>query len=99
MAKNKDVEEIGYNFAKGFIHCLVQTGLILCAAVIAFSLLRNIGGIGTDDSDWSPWDRSGLTIYTDAKTGVQYLGVGDALTPRIDAQGWPIIDKGGHDGS
>jgi len=38
----------------------------------------------TDDSDKSGWDRSGLRIYTDHKTGVQYVGnTFGGLHPRI----------------
>lgn len=43
-----------------------------------------------DDTD-GPEGRSGMVLYTDAKTGCQYLGTGlSALTPRLDRDGKPI---------
>ena len=38
--------------------------------------------------------RSGLHIYVDRETGVQYVGtIFGGLTPRLDAQGQPMILK------
>lgn len=51
-------------------------------------------GVTRDSTDGdSP---SNLRLYTDALTGCQYLGNGNGLTPRIDAQGYQICgDKSG----
>ena len=46
-----------------------------------------------DDSDKSSWDRSGFAIMTDARTGLQYLKAGAALTPRLDVDGKQIRDN------
>ena len=57
-------------------------GLIIAIVLIVF-LLSNWR---RDDSDGAK--RSGLIVYTDNKTGVQYLGkVFGALTPRLDKDG------------
>lgn len=42
-----------------------------------------------DDTDKSYTHRSGLSLYTDNKTGLQYLGAGffGSLTPRLDENG------------
>lgn len=45
-------------------------------------------GLGTDDTDPSFWNRSGLTVYTDNKTKLQYLSTGSGgITPRLDKFG------------
>jgi hypothetical protein len=45
------------------------------------------GGAAKDDTD-PPSGRSGMRLYTDHKTGLQYLGnpMG-GITPRLDATG------------
>lgn len=42
-----------------------------------------------DDSDKSRFNRSGLTIYEDHRTGVQYVkgGFFGGITPRLDSDG------------
>lgn len=76
----------GYDFAKGvaiyLAHCFLW-GILL---VGAFALLRNTLGWGVDDSDRDGWNRSGLTIHTDAKTGVQYLSDGKGGLTRRELQ-------------
>lgn len=51
-------------------------------------------GVTRDSTDGdSP---SNLRLYTDALTGCQYLGNGNGLTPRMDAQGYQVCgDKSG----
>ncbi|HBZ9863951.1 TPA: hypothetical protein MND73_000646 [Salmonella enterica subsp. houtenae] len=48
-------------------------------------------GVGRDDTDGKT--RSGLNLYTDHKTGCQYLGNGSGLTPRMDAQGYQVCSE------
>lgn len=44
-----------------------------------------------DDTD-APGARSGLMVYTDHATGVQYVGTqGGGLTVRVDAEGRPMV--------
>lgn len=48
--------------------------------------LANCAKLGWDDTDGT--SRSGLGLYTDAKTGCQYLSAGGSgITPRLDARG------------
>lgn len=47
--------------------------------------------VGRDDTDGKT--RSGLNLYTDHKTGCQYLGNGSGLTPRMDAQGYQMCSE------
>jgi hypothetical protein len=49
---------------------------LLVAAAIVVHVLDNYFDIGTDDSDLDGWHRSGFTILTDHKTGLQYLSDG-----------------------
>ncbi|EDY2793418.1 hypothetical protein GTT27_004211 [Salmonella enterica] len=70
------------------------------ALVLAFVLVWVVSwvlfktGVTRDSTDGdSP---SNLHLYTDAQTGCQYLGNGNGLTPRMDAQGYQICgDKSG----
>ena len=58
--------------------------LIFVAFNLFFTLITP-----TDDTDKSRWNRSGLSLYTDHKTGLQYIkgGLFGDLTPRLDADG------------
>lgn len=49
-----------------------------------------------DSSDKSFWNRSGLTIYTDNLTGLQYMkgGMLGGITPRLDENGRHIKELG-----
>lgn len=60
----------------GALRCLVKYWMIGCLLLIALSMLKNMLGIGVDDTDKSAWDRSGLTIMKDEKTGIEYLSDG-----------------------
>jgi len=51
----------------------------------------------TDDSDRDADHRSGMGVYTDYKTGLQYLGKCGALTPRLDTDGKQIMIEAHHD--
>lgn len=43
----------------------------------------------TDSTDISRWNRSGLGVYTDNATGVQYVKAGmfGGITPRLNSDG------------
>ena len=86
----KEYEQIGYNFAKGFFHWI---GIIVIGGVFlltAYTLtIKSI-----DDSDVSRWKRSGMRVYTDNLTGIQYLSVpGGGITPRMGIDGKFIVVK------
>lgn len=70
---------IGVICAIGFV---IIMGLFMNGAI-------NLVGYGVDDSDQSAFNRSGLSVHTDAKTGLQYFSTssGGALIPRIDSDG------------
>jgi hypothetical protein len=62
--------------------------IIIVGVLLYFLVVRPLFGIGLDDTDASKWNRSGMRIHTDAKTGVQYLSTaGGGLTPRLNADG------------
>jgi len=52
--------------------------------LMAFNFLRS-----TDDTDKSRWTRSGLVLYTDYATGIQYVkgGLLGGLSPRLNSEG------------
>ncbi|EBP4586512.1 hypothetical protein VH79_25770 [Salmonella enterica] len=90
------------NLAQSVYSALVSTGiravnrlalwcsvafLIVCA--VSWVLFKT--GVTRDSTDGS--SPSNLILYTDAATGCQYLGNGNGLTPRMDAQGYQMCSK------
>jgi len=76
-------EQKGYDIANGVMTAIGRLGLFL----IVIWFIINLFGWGTDDTDYSSWRRSGLSLHTDAKTGLQYLAKDGALIPRLDQEG------------
>jgi hypothetical protein len=68
----------GLQFTCGAIFALVMS----CLSFIIFSILVTWLLVTPDDSDKGRFDRSGFTIMTDQKTGVQYLKSGCAIIRR-----------------
>lgn len=58
----------GRQLALGFldIAALVMVCMFIAGIILTIAM-------PTDDSDFGKWDRSGVKIVTDAKTGQQYL--------------------------
>lgn len=72
---------------------IMSAVLIICVIQLLYSWLAP-----TDSTDKSKWNRSGLVIYTDAKTGVQYLGKPGFFSPgtivlRVDKNGKPVTEN------
>jgi len=61
--------------------------LFIVGVLISFGLnaIYLSCGIGIDDSDTSKWNRSGLKIHRDAKTGIEYLSDGRGGLVRREA--------------
>ena len=64
---------------------------MVCAIILIVCF--RLSGCGMDDSDENRWSRSGLRIYTDYKTGVQYVGNSDGLCVRVDKDGKPVTNE------
>ena len=57
--------------------------VIYAVSYVSFSFL-----LPTDDSDIDKWNRSGMNISIDAKTGCEYFTKGfGGITPRLNADG------------
>lgn len=54
--------------------------------MIGFNVMRLSCGWGMESSDKSRWNRSGLTIRTDQKTGIEYLSDGHGGLVRRDTR-------------
>ena len=54
---------------------ILGVGLGLIILLVAMSLLISVFNINTRDDTDPPDGRSGLKIYIDHKTGVEYLGI------------------------
>jgi hypothetical protein len=67
-----------------------QIALSVFAGIALFSALSSPSFFFKDDSDGKK--RSGLVVFTDYKTGVQYLSTPmGGLTVRVDENGKPIL--------
>lgn len=70
--------------AKEYTGWLVFRMWIIVMVAIGITLLP----LGRDDTDPDWPKRSGLNLYTDAKTGCQYLSArGNGIAPRLDKSG------------
>lgn len=62
----------GYEFAAGA--CMYLAKLAMWVALVGwFVRVVFTFTVKTNDSDYSRWQRSGLEVHRDAKTGVEYL--------------------------
>lgn len=87
-------ESLGREISKGILRGMADFALYAFLAISCVSMIWNALGLGMDDSDSSPWKRSGFAVRTDALTGRQYLESSKGfLTPRIGADGQQIIVK------
>ena len=82
MAGFKDKEGGGRGM-KIKIGCV---GFILIVYIVMWGLFAWLNPYD-DTDDIKNKKRSGLTLYTDYKTGVQYIGRWGSLCPRIDKDG------------
>ncbi|MGM3162412.1 hypothetical protein ACS25C_16775 [Dickeya undicola] len=65
--------------------------IVGAVAIPVVSWLAFKAGLTGDDTDGV--GRSGLSLYTDAGTGCQYLSAGGSgITPRMDKDGYQICD-------
>ncbi|CAB4195756.1 hypothetical protein UFOVP1299_32 [uncultured Caudovirales phage] len=67
----------------------IQGSLLFVFSVVVIVGLAIVSSVATDvdATDVDAWHRSGMTLYTDNETGLQYLssGICGGLTPRMDA--------------
>lgn len=91
MKTQKQID--GYEFTKGAIQCLCKFFAVPIALAVIFTLLISEFGWFTDATDVDGWHRSGMSLHTDAATGVQYLSDGrGGLTPRLLPDGKLFAD-------
>jgi len=87
--------EFGREFCKGamqWIGFLFVIGLLIA---FAYHFCRAEWGWALDNTDLNGWNRSGMTLHIDYKTGVQYLSDGDGgMVPRVDKDGNLVIYGG-----
>ena len=84
-------KRLGEAISDGILKGLLTFCFWVVVVTACVSLMRNISGHGVDDSDSGPWSRSGLSVRTDALTGLQYLESRSGhLTPRLGPDGKQI---------
>lgn len=76
---------IGEALGVGLISAVCKFGILWLVVGLVIKLAANAFGLGVDDTDASGWKRSGLRLYVDHKTGVQYVSNGRSLVVRVDA--------------
>jgi hypothetical protein len=76
----------GYELAKGAMQYIAECLIICLILMIGFNVMRLSCGWGMESSDKSRWNRSGLTIRTDQKTGIEYLSDGHGGLVRRDTR-------------
>lgn len=77
------------------IKWIIDWAAILIVVAMVISYLINSTPYGRDDSDVGKWfgKRSGLSVMTDNKTGLQYLVTSKGgITPRLDSSGKQLIE-------
>lgn len=72
----KDGERQGYDFASGIACYLANFTVAFLIIYFIYGFSRNLFNFGIDDSDKDGFNRSGLTIHKDYKTGIEYLSDG-----------------------
>ncbi len=76
---NKAARTLGLHLGLGLI-AAVGTAVMIA---IAYQLLWNVFGVGTDATDKDAWNRSGMKLHTDHGTGIEYLSApGGGITRR-----------------
>jgi hypothetical protein len=65
LIDDKTIRRVGFLFAVGVMQAV--------AVVLFLALIVDVALHDKDDCDKSFWDRCGVSIVTDAKTGKQYL--------------------------
>lgn len=65
----------------------INSILFILVLYLFFKLIFDIFGAGMDSSDTSNFNRSGMEVHIDAKTGVNYLSYGNVLVPRLNPDG------------
>ena len=89
--KKLPARELGRQMMRGACSYLADAGLVWLCLMVIYMVIRNSLALGTDSTDASGWARSGLTVLTDAKTGVEYLSDGKGgLCVRVTA---PVASK------
>jgi len=77
--------------SSAFVRTMKRLVVLLIIAFVVLDLLFNAIGVGTDDSDQDGFHRSGFSVRTDYKTGLQYLVTPDGgIAQRMDADGHQI---------
>lgn len=77
------------------MNLFIMGALFTAGAMVSYGVLNGLAraalnhlSLGLDDSDAGPAERSGMTIHTDHKTGLQYVStVKGGLHPRLTATG------------
>lgn len=62
---------------KGAIYSINDYVLFFIVSILLFKLVLGYFDIGLDSTDKDGFNRSGLHLYTDYKTGIEYLGDGN----------------------
>lgn len=86
-AEKQQAEEKGYYMAKGAARAITNILIVGVVIVFVFRVIINNLSLFIDDTDKDGWNRSGMSLHTDYKTGVQYITTpSGGITVRVQPQ-------------
>lgn len=71
--KSKEIRRIGFNIGIG----LVQAFGFAIILGLTINAVLNLFDFGVDDTDLDGWNRSGMKLHVDHRTGIEYLSTSD----------------------
>ena len=75
-------KDLGYQFAVGFCNRVIDVVFVILVLALIATAVTNWMNWNVDSTDMSGWKRSGMTLYTDYGTGIQYLSNGTGIVER-----------------
>lgn len=91
---NKEKQKEGYQLAIGVMKYISKYVIAVIIILIVTTYIDNTYNFRVDDTDKDGWNRSGLRVYVDYKTGVEYVGTSKGgLCPRVNSEGKIIVRK------
>lgn len=85
--EKKEAGEKGYYMAQGAARAIANILIVAVITVFVCRVIINSLSWFTDDTDKYGWKRSGMSLHTDYKTGIQYLTTpSGGITVRVQPQ-------------
>jgi len=93
----ESIQQLGSNLTKAALKEITRYLAAILIGVTSYAGVKHVFQLGKDDTDPEGYQRSGLRLYTDHGTGIQYLSDGNSITPRLKATGELCIKEDSDD--